>query len=105
MAGIETTFQLIREGNKIVGFSLLSQASTESDFFCDTFPCAFAEGKAEIRFKDDEIVFDHPTCRHKGRCAHTLNEKEIEALKEILGQQFKVENALSMRVGFQIVLA
>src|SRR6056297_1198022 len=106
MARFETDFEILKnEAGEVNGFSLIAQPQTEAEVFCSTFPKALVGGKADIKFENDEIVFDHPNCDFSGRCAHKLDTSDIVLLQELLSgkRQLKLERAGFLTPGFKIV--
>ena len=106
--GFETDFEVFKnEAGEVNGFSLIARPQTEAEVFCSTFPKALVGGKADIKFEDDEIVFDHPNCDFLGRCAHKLDTADIVPLQELLSgkRQLKLERAGFLTPGFKIVPA
>ena len=108
MARFETDFEVLKnEAGEVNGFSLVAQPQTEAEVFCSTFPKALVAGKADIKFEGEEIVFNHPTCDFKGRCAHKLDVADAALLQELLSgkRKLKLEHAGILTPGFKIVPA
>jgi len=106
MSTFETDFEVLKdEAGNVNGFSLIAQPQTEAEVFCETFPKALMQHKADINFEGEEIVFDHPTCRYQGRCAHKMDNAEGASLQEFLcgEQKKKLERAGFLTSGFKIV--
>ena len=107
MARPKTDFEVLKnDAGGVIGFSLVAQPQTEAEEFCITFPKAFMDGNANIRFEGDEIVFDHPNCDSSGRCAHKLGAADAVSLRELLSgkYQLQLERAGLLTPGFKIVL-
>ena len=108
MARFETDFEVIKnESGEVCGFSLVAQPQFEAEVFCSTFPKALLDGKSDIKFEGNEIVFVHPNCDFSGRCAHKLDAADIAALQELLSgkHRLKLERAGFFTPGFKIVSA
>ena len=85
MAHFETDFKVLKdEKGKVNGFSLIAQPHTESEYFCGSFPKALVEGKADIKFEEGKIIFEHPTARYPGNCTHELDKIEGVELQKLL---------------------
>ena len=107
MTNFETNFKILKdEKEKVNGFSLIAQPHTESEIFCGSFPKALVDGKANIKFEEEKILFEHPTCRYyPGTCAHELDKDEGAALQELLNSdiQLTIEKAGFLTPGFKII--
>jgi hypothetical protein len=107
MSAIETEFKVLKDDQgRIIGFSLIAQPQREAEVFCGTFPQALVQKKADIVFQETEIVFEHPTCRFSGRCAHHVESEDLKALNAILNgdRKLHIERAGFLTPGFQIHL-
>lgn len=104
---IEADFEILKNGTgEIIGLSLIARPQTEAEEFCGTFIKALVEGKADIKFSDKEIIFEHPTCIFGRECIYEINPKEAVSLEKVLhSKKLKAERAGFLTPGFKIILA
>ncbi len=81
MAKPEIDFCIIRDKEKTIGFSLVSCAQTEAEYFCAKFPKALVEGKADIKFKKGTVTFEYP---EEGTCDFEIGAEDVKTLKNLL---------------------
>jgi len=104
MAKPEIDFCIIRDKEKIIGFSLVACAQTEAEYFCAKFPKALVEGKADIKFKKGTIIFEYP---EEGTCDFEIGAEDVKTLKNLLEgkeEKFGLYNDGFLTPGFKIVL-
>lgn len=105
---IETNFKVLKdEQGEVIGFSLIAKPQAEAELFCSSFPKALLNDQAEIKFdiSTQEIVFDFPDCKVKGRCAHKLEKEEFIVLSVMLNSKedrLQVSKAGMLTPGFKI---
>jgi len=102
MAKFEIDFEVIKnKEGEVRGLSLIAQPQTEVEVFCSTFPKALVGREADIKFEDDEIVFNHPTCDFSGRCAHKVSNADSVALQVLVsGKRHQLKLVKLEKAGF-----
>ncbi len=53
------TFEILRDKDEVIGFSLVALGQTEAEAFCHSFPAAVGGGRATVRVCGTEIIFKH----------------------------------------------
>ncbi|SRR4030043_784441 len=92
-------FKVLRgENQEVKGFSVIADPSMESEHFCETFPCAFLNQKAEIKFETDQIIFDHPACRFTKSISFKADSCDLKAIAALLEEDKESSNLIIERV-------
>ena len=100
--------KVIREDVEITGFFVSSAPETLEEIFCETFPGALVSGEATIEFGDDEIIFNHPTCKHCKKRSLKVDPNDLKAIQALLREDAENNNLvierepLSLTQSFQI---
>ncbi|OGF27493.1 hypothetical protein A2331_00845 [Candidatus Falkowbacteria bacterium RIFOXYB2_FULL_34_18] len=102
---LKIRFEVTRNGLGLInGVKLKSQEGheTKTSIFCETFPVAFLNGTANIRFEDDKIIFEHPKCDPLTECYFKLKPQVINELRLAFNQknEFNMEKWTNWGFGF-----
>lgn len=83
MSYIEVDCSLIKYEGQVIGVSLIADAQTEAEMFCNSMPRQLVDGKADIKFEDGRVTFVNPG---EGQVAFIINKQDAQALQDLLSR-------------------
>ena len=87
------SFELLREGERIIGFGLTASGEADAEHYCLSFPTAEKLNKANVRIEGTKILFNHDGLSYAeagilsgsgGVFTHDVTPEEAVALHDLL---------------------